>query len=73
MDYSKINVNRLTLKEKAELVEYLTTDIVIEMKSSAYQEVSDNNKRLAGLMRTFGDTYTGYAVSLKRTVEQSDI
>lgn len=72
MNYTNININRLTIKEKAELVEDLTHKIIIEATSDRFQSVSDTNKRIAGLFRTCGSQYTASAGSINRVIKSSD-
>ena len=72
MDYRNVNINLLTLREKAELVEDLTHKIIIEATGDNFQNVSDANKRIAGLFRTFGSQFIGSATCVNRYIKGSD-
>lgn len=72
MDYSNINIDSLTLKQKGELVDYLTKEIVIEMKSDAFSNVSEKNKQLAGLVKVFSSQFLGNSKIISGYAKDSD-
>lgn len=72
MDDTNINVNELSLKEKAALAERLTKEVLTEMKSSEFANKSDNNKRLSGLVKVFGEQFEDTAEIVNEYAQDSD-
>lgn len=72
MDDTNINVNELSLKEKAALAERLTKEVLAEMKSSEFSNKSDNNKRLSGLVKVFGEQFEDTAEIVNEYAQDSD-
>ena len=68
-----METQNLDIKQKAELVAKLTLEIVNEAKSDSFINKSENNERISGLMRTFGnDYYINYTNQLNRIIQDTD-
>lgn len=72
MEKTHVNIDLLTIKEKAALVEKLTKIIIDEATSEEFQNVSDSNKRIAGVFRTFRSQYVGSASSMNKFLKDAD-
>lgn len=65
-------MDNLTIKQKAELVAKLTTEIIEETKRESFTSKSEKNKKIAGLMKTFGkEYYINYANQLNRFIQDT--
>lgn len=69
---SRVDVSGLTLKEKGELLHQLSQEIVTVILSQECKARSDNNDRIAGLIRVFKDHYEGYAEDMRDYAAEVD-
>ena len=68
-----MNTSDLTLKQKAELVEKLTIEIINESTNDSFRNKSEKNKKIGGIIRVFGkDHYINYANQLNNFIQQTD-
>lgn len=66
-----MDINNLTIKEKAQLVERLTNEILEETQSVQFEFSCERNKKISGLFRTFGSHYAHHARSLNKLISTS--
>lgn len=68
-----IDTSELTLKEKGYLVEKLTREIVAEMLSNEFKIRSERNRKLSGLVNTFGEsTFVAHATLVHHYTDETE-
>lgn len=67
-----INIENLTIKQKADLIQTLTTEIIKESQSDNFKNKSDNNKRISGIFNTFAINFNSNARSVVNFLKESD-
>lgn len=74
MDSSNvINLESLSLLDKAELADKLLRDVITEMKTNEFADKSDNHKRIRGLTRTFSDMFLGSTRSIVEYLKDLEV
>ncbi|QST02129.1 hypothetical protein IMZ31_22010 (plasmid) [Pontibacillus sp. ALD_SL1] len=72
INHDRIDIKELTLKQKAALAHQLVEEVVSEVKNEGVMPYTENNKRIAGIVRVFGDQYVSTARNLKNTMDKMD-
>lgn len=67
-----IDVQQLTIKQKADLIQKLTKEIIDESQSEDFEKKSEINEKISGLFNTFGEQFNSNARSIVNFLRDSD-